>query len=108
MPHGFILPVEIQGIALIDALQYFIEWDFPGLNEQVNMVGHENVGIKRKLISRFVSLQYLKIDAIIIVGPEDFALLVSTDNYMIKCAFKLDSGLSGHKEDYQKTVICKY
>jgi hypothetical protein len=28
---------------------------------------------------------------------------------VIKCAFKLDSGLSGHKEDYQKTgLICKY
>lgn len=46
MTHGLIFVVEVQRIALVNALEYLGERDISGFYKQMNMVAHEDVRIE--------------------------------------------------------------
>jgi hypothetical protein len=54
--HGPVFPVKVHRIALIDALKYFREGRLSHLDQQMNMVRHQNIGIEEEGITVFIAL----------------------------------------------------
>lgn len=46
MTHGHVPPVKVHRIALIDPLKYFRKGRLSRLDQKMNMVRHQNIGIE--------------------------------------------------------------
>jgi hypothetical protein len=54
--HGPVFPVKVHRIALIDALKDFREGCISRLDQKMNMVRHQNIGIEEKGVTVLVAL----------------------------------------------------
>lgn len=55
MAYGHVFPVKVHRIALIDPLKYFREGGLSRLNQKMNMVGHQDIGIEEKGITILIA-----------------------------------------------------
>jgi hypothetical protein len=87
---------------LVDTLKDFRERRFAGLDQEMDMVAHEDIGVQVIMISVPIDEEELK--KFIVVGGlfEDLLALVPTRDHVVKCAFKLNAGLTGHEGGYHE------
>ena len=55
MAHRRVFSVKVHRIALIDPLKYFREGRISHFDQEMDMVGHQNIGIEEKGITVLVS-----------------------------------------------------
>jgi hypothetical protein len=54
VPCSLVPTVIVHGVALIETLENFGEWDVLCFDQEMNVVGHEYVSIETKMVSLFV------------------------------------------------------
>ena len=54
MAYGPVFSVKVHRIALIDPLKYFRKGRLSHFDQEMDMVGHQNIGIKEKRITILV------------------------------------------------------
>lgn len=67
-----------------------------GLQQQMDMVGHQDVGMEGDAISAAIALEALEIAGVIFGIMKDRRPLVATDDHMIESARKIDARLASH------------
>jgi len=97
MTDGAVFPVEVHGIALVDALENPGQRDVLCFDQQVEVVAHEDISIDVEMLSLFVRRHDLEILLIVPRIFEDLLLLVATGYDMIEGASILDAWFAGHE-----------
>ena len=93
---GLVLAIKVHGVALVDTLKDFREQDILRFDEEMNMVGHENIGIEVKMIALLVSGEDVKIFTVVKgIGEYPLPLVASRDD-MVEGAFVFYPRLTGH------------
>jgi hypothetical protein len=62
----------------------------------MNVVGHQNVGVKRKTKTLAVLFEPIEISQPVAVVTKDLLALIAPNNNVIKRPVKFDSGFSRH------------
>jgi hypothetical protein len=75
------------------------ERDSFGLDEKVNVVGHQNVSINNKAEAPTVVFDSIEISHSVPVVSKDLLAPVAPRNDVVKSPFKFDSRFSGHTDD---------
>ena len=78
MTHELVLAVEVQRVALLQALHNFGERVLPDFHQKVNMIGHQDVSTELKLVAHPVVVQQLQVTAPIGIATKDRLALVAT------------------------------
>ena len=96
MSTAFVNFIEIHGVWGYDALQGFTQAVLMGLKEQVDMVGHETIGVKFEFFF-FFGLSYIAKKFKKIIGiVEDIFFVYTTSHHMINSATTQHSACSWH------------
>lgn len=96
MADGPVGLVEVHRVALIDPLQDLRKRRFAGLDQKMDVVAHEHVGIQRVMIAVLVDGEELD-EFLIVSGVFEYLLsLVSARDDVIERPLKLYSRLSRH------------
>ena len=66
------------------------------LDQEMNVVGHQNVGVNRKTKTLAVLFEPLEISQPVSVVVKDLLALIAPNNNVLKCPVKFDSGFSRH------------
>jgi hypothetical protein len=96
MAYGHVFSVKLHRIALIDALKYFREGCISRLDQKMNMVRHQNIGIEEKGATVLIAFQ--KVEVFLEVGGafKDFLPLIASCDDVIKGSLKLNPWLPCH------------
>ena len=95
-------PVVVLRVSKLYPLHDLGQRNLAGLKQQVDMVGHQHVGVELKVVSLSVMLQSLQIDAAVFVVPKDILALVASDDDMVESALKLNPWLACHRENLRE------
>jgi hypothetical protein len=96
MANGVIPVVVIEGISLIETLEYLGQGCLWGLYQEVNVVPHENIGIEKKLVAVLVDGEELEIFLIVRGVFEYLLALITTGDDVVECSLVFDAGLACH------------
>lgn len=67
-----------------------------GLQQQMDVVGHQDVGMEGDAVSAAIAFEALQIAGVIFGIMKDRCPLVATDDHMIEGAWKIDARLASH------------
>jgi len=97
MAHRPVFSVKVHRVALIDPLKYFIEGRISPFDQEMDMVGHQYVGIEKKRIKVLVLFQ--KLEVFLVIGEvfKDFLPLIAPCDDVIKGPLELNPRLSCHR-----------
>ena len=90
MANRLVPPIKIHRIALVDPLKNLRKRGCLCLNQQMNMVAHQDIGIEGKVITNVVVSQNSEIPLIVFSVSEDRLSLVATGDDVVKGPFKFD------------------
>jgi hypothetical protein len=100
--YGLVSPVEVHSVRLAHPLHELGKRDVLSLNEQMNMIAHENVGIDADAHAVLVDGQgeeiFLEVGNIL----ENALPLVAADDDMVKSAGEFYAGFSWHERRIAK------
>jgi len=96
MPDELVLPIEVQRVALLQALHDFRKRVFSHFHQKMHVIGHQDVSAELKRVARAVVVKQLQITAPIGIGTEDPLSLVAARDYMVKRTGIMNSGFSRH------------
>jgi hypothetical protein len=89
-------PVIKLCVAKLYPLHDLGKGDPPGFQKQMDVVGHQDVGIEGKPIALPVVLKSPEIAQSISLVSENLLPLITPDDDVIQSSFELHSGFSGH------------
>jgi hypothetical protein len=88
--------VEVPGVALLEPLHGLGEGKPPWREEQMQMVGHEDIRVQGESVSLLVACQQLTVAAIVRRVPEYGAPLVTPSQHVVERLWNVDTGWTGH------------
>ena len=91
--------VEYLGIRELYSLHDLGERNSFRLDEKMNVVGHQDVGIHGKAVPPTIVFDPIEVSQPVLVVTKDLLALIAAHNNVIKCSFKFDSRFSGHDGD---------
>jgi hypothetical protein len=89
-------PVVALSVAGLNPLHDLGERHVLGLHQQVNVVGHQDVGVEPKPVALAIVLDAFKISASVLVVLKGSLPLIAAHNHMKQRPVKFDSGLACH------------
>src|SRR4030065_290910 len=102
MADGSVLMVVIKGISLVEPLEYLGQGRLPSLNQKVDVVPHEDIGVEKEPVAILIDSEELEIFLIIRGISEYFLSLVAAGNDVIECTLIFDAGFACHNERLTK------
>ena len=106
MTDGPVFSVEIHRVALINALERFGERSVFCLDQKVNMVAHQHIGVEAIMVALLVSGKNFQVFLVIRRFLEYLLFLVSSGDDVIKRAVIFYSWLSWHDGKIAKSTRC--
>ena len=96
MTNGFVLAVKVQSIALVDTLEGLGQGYVLHLDQQMEMIAHEDIGIETEMMTWLIGGHNPEV--LLVVGRifEDLLLLVAAGDDVIEGACVFYAGLSRH------------
>ena len=92
-------PVVVLRISKLYPLHYLGQGNIVGLDQQVDVVGHQHVGIELKVIPLSVMLYSLQVGSAVLIVSKDVLPLVASDNGMIEGPRKLNPRFPCHPKN---------
>ena len=89
-------PVVSLGVAELDPLHDLGKRHAFGFEQQMDVVGHQDVGEQAKPIALAIMLQAFQVGDAVLVIMKSSLLLIAADNHMVERSVKLDSGFACH------------
>jgi len=89
-------PVVSLGVAELDPLHDLGKRHAFGFEQQMDVVGHQDVGEQAKSITLAIVLQTFQVGDAVLVVMKSSLLLIAANNHMVERSVLLDSGLSCH------------
>jgi hypothetical protein len=96
VPRSSVSAVEVGRVGYIEMPHEFREICFGGLNDQVEMVGHEDVGVQPDLINFQGSLEFLQKCSTVGIVAEDFSSFIATAGNVVKGVWVVNPKRSCH------------
>ena len=84
MTHGLVCPVEILRVGKLQSLHRFRKRDRSDLDQKMNVIRHQDIGMEKELMEFLIIRQSLLI--LLIIGNEskDGLPLIASNNHMVK------------------------
>jgi hypothetical protein len=76
--------IEILAIGLLQPLHEFRQRAFGALNQQMDVIGHQTVGVQHIVVFFAIPRQPFQLGLIITVGGENLLPLVASHNHVIE------------------------
>ena len=105
MAGPLILPIIPIDIADTQTLEYLRERFWPLLQQQMNMISHQAIGVQGKVADLLAIGKALKILLTVLVILEDDLAVNPSEHNMKDTAFTLFSGISWHKHTPSTIVV---
>jgi len=102
VPNAPMPPVVVLRVSKLCPLHDLGQRNLAGLKQQVDVVGHQHVGIKLKVVPLSVMLQSLQVSSAILLVPEDVLTLVASGDDVVEGALKLNPWLACHWENLRE------
>lgn len=96
MTDGPVSPVEVHRVALVHTLKDLGQRDCPCLDQEMDVVVHEDVSVKMVHVAGFVTGQQLEVFLEIGRIFEDFLPVIATGNHVVEGSVKLYPWFAGH------------
>ena len=96
MADGAVFPIVVHGVGLIDALHDLGKGDVLGLDEQVNVIVHENVCINTAIGAVFIDREEQKILLEVRGISKYSSALIAAGDDVIECTFVFDAWFTRH------------
>src|SRR3970040_489901 len=93
-------PVVVLGLSKLCPLHDLGQRNLAGLKQQVDVVGHQHVGIKLKVVPLSVMLYSLKVGSAVLIVSKDVLPLVASDNGMIEGPCKFNPWFPCHNKNF--------
>ena len=91
-----IAQIEVLGVGLLHPLHQSCQRRVPGLDQQIDVIGHQAIGVKAHLALCAVLIQPVEIRFVILIASKRLAPLVAPDSDLIEQYRREDSGTAGH------------
>ena len=91
-----VLVAEVHAVGCVESLHEFLDVSQGRLNEEMEMVLHQCVGVEDNLVFLKGCLQLLKESGTVVLGNEDILSAISARSNMVLRPFISDSPRSGH------------
>ena len=88
--------VEYLGVASLDPLHDLGQSNALGLDQDVDVVGHQDISMEPKAVALAIVLDALEVALAVVIVVEGLLALVAAHDDVVEGAVKLDSGLSRH------------
>lgn len=96
MPDHAVAPVEVHGMGLIEPLHDPGQGNIPGLDQEVRVTAHENIGMQTAIRAVLIDGHELQ-ELLVVRGVLEYALLlVSADDDMVESPM-IDAGSARHE-----------
>ena len=89
--------IEVLGVGLLHTLHESGERRVSGLDQQMDVIGHQAVGVDAHLALRTVLLQPIQVRLVIHIASKRLAPLVAADNDVVEQSGREYSGTAGHE-----------
>jgi len=91
--HLSVFPIVVLAVAGQHAMHHSADWIFAAFDQQVNVVGHQAVGVEVEGQLRLLLGKQGKQLEIVILRAEDELSIVAARNDVVEAALEFDSGL---------------
>ena len=88
--------IEILAIGLLEALHEFAQRGTAAFHQQVDMVGHETIGVDGIAVALAVAGQASQIGPVVGFIVKGLASLVAADDHVVEQSWGKQSGAAGH------------
>src|SRR3989338_2359095 len=95
-------PVIVLGVGKLYPLHDLGQGNPLSLNEQVQMIGHQHVGVEPKIVSLAVMLDSLQVGGAVLVVSKDVLPLVASGDDMVESALKLNPWFTCHRKNLRE------
>src|SRR3989339_1863907 len=99
VPNAPMPPVVVLRVSKLYPLHDLGQRNLAGLKQQVDMVGHQHVGIKLKVAPLSVMLYSLKVGSAVLIVSKDVLPLVASGDDMVESALKLNPWFACHRKN---------
>src|SRR3990172_12124935 len=96
MAYFAVLPIEVAGIGEIQKLHDLRQRRFRCLDEQVEVIGHQDVGVEDKTALLLIMPESAEILASVLIVKENVLLLIAPGYHMVERSGKLYARRSCH------------
>lgn len=95
MAAPFPFDIDVRGVGAIQIVHYLAEISFRCLDQQMIVVGHEDIAVQDKAEFCLPVTKVFLEFPVVGLAEKNFAPLVAAGGYMIKCAFIFDAERPG-------------